>query len=130
MSEIGKAVVNGVKTVENTLASIAKDLESGVGSFFSGSEARSHTPEAVREPTLANEQSAGQERWAHGQVIDVQDVNGKPSYLVQTENAKGEPEQIFIEKGHTSFEVGQDLTLGWGKDGQLMSMEEERGYGI
>lgn len=53
-----------------------------------------------------------------------------PPYLVQTENAKGEPEKVLIEKGKTDFPVGQDVTLSWGKDGQLTGMEEQHDYGI
>ena len=131
MSELGKKVFGAAQAVENTLASTVKDFESGVGAFFSGGNAHTHEPESVREPQLTEPtKEAGQERSAPGQIVANQDVNGTPAYLVQTENAQGEPERILVEKGKTDFQVGQDVTLSWGKDGQLAGMEEQRDYGL
>ena len=77
-----------------------KDFESGVGAFFNGGNGRTHEPEPVRETQLTEPtKEASQERTAHGQIVANQDVNGTPAYLVQTENAKGEPEKVLVEKG-------------------------------
>lgn len=131
MSELGKKVFGAAQAVENTLASTVKDFESGIGAFISGGNAHTHEPEPVREPQLTEPtKEASQERTAAGQIVANQDVNGTPAYLVQTENAQGEPEKVLIEKGKTDFQVGQDVTLSWGKDGQLSGMEEQRDYGL
>lgn len=131
MSEMGKRFALGAAhTVENTLASVTKDFDSGVGAFFSGGHAETHgvknTEIQMNEPS----QSVNQERTAEGQIVANQDVNGTPAYLVATENAHGEPEKILIGKGDTDFQVGQDVVLSWGKDGQLTGMEEQREYGL
>lgn len=132
MSEVGKNVFGAAQAVENALASTVKDFESGVGAFFNGGNGRTHEPEPVRETQLTEPtKEASQERTAPGQIVANQDVNGTPAYLVQTENAKGEPEKVLVEKGKDdSFQVGQDVTMSWGKDGQLKGMEEQRDYGI
>ena len=132
MSEIGRKISGAAQVVEKTLVSEIRDFESGIASFISGGDARTHAPEPVREPRFSEPEhgSESQERTAAGQIVANQDVNGTPAYLVQTENAKGEPERIFVEKGETNFSIGQDVILGWGKDGQLNSMEEQRDYGL
>lgn len=131
MSEMGKRFALGAAhTVENVLASVTKDFDSGVGAFISGGHAETHdvknTEIQINEPS----QSINQERTSEGQIIANQDVNGTPAYLVATENAQGEPEKILIGKGETDFQVGQDVVLSWGKDGQLTGMEEQREYGL
>lgn len=132
MSEVGKKVFGAAQAVENAMAATVKDFESGVGAFFTGGNARNHESEPVREPQMTEpNKEASEERTASGQIVANQDVNGTPAYLVQTENAKGEPEKILVEKGKDdTFQVGQDVTMSWGKDGQLTGMEEQRDYGI
>lgn len=49
MSETGQKIYKASQIVENTLASGLKDFESGIGSFFSSTHARSHGVEEVPE---------------------------------------------------------------------------------
>jgi hypothetical protein len=131
MSEMGKRFALGAAhAVENSLASVTKDFESGVGAFFSGGHAETHSVKPTEIQMNESSQNVTQERTSEGQIIANQDVNGTPAYLVATENAHGEPEKVLIGKGNTDFQVGQDVVMSWGKDGQLLGMEEQREYGL
>ena len=132
MSEVGKKIFGAARVVENALASTVNDFESGVGAFLSGGNGRTHEPAPVREMQLTEPTTeVSQERTALGQIVANQDVDGTPAYLVQTENAKGEPEKVLFKQGkNDSFEVGQEVTMSWDKEGQLNGMEEQRDYGI
>lgn len=49
MSEVGRKISSAAQVVENSLAAAVKDLESGIGSFFSGGHAHTHEAAPVRE---------------------------------------------------------------------------------
>jgi len=61
MSETGKNLYKASQVVENSLAAVTKDFESGVASFFSGGNAKTHEPEPVKE-SQSSEQKQGQEQ--------------------------------------------------------------------
>jgi hypothetical protein len=128
MSETGKKILSAAQTVENSLAATVKDMENGIGSFFSGGHARTNEAEAVREqsPARDQEQPASSDTTA-GQIVASQDVGGKPHYLVQTENQKGEPEKVLFEKGGTDYQAGADVTVTWGSEGRPASAKVDSG---
>lgn len=128
MSEIGKKILSAAQTVENSLAATVKDMENGIGSFFNGGHARTNEAEAVREPAAARDQEpplSGDT--TAGQIIASQDIGGKPYYLVQTENQKGEQEKVLFEKGGTDNQVGADVTVTWGSEGRPASAKTDNG---
>lgn len=127
MSETGKKIYSAAQAVENSLAATVKDLESGIGSFFSGGNARTNDAEAVREQPAAKEQEQkATSDTSAGQVVANQQIGGKDYYLVQTENQAGQPERALFEKNGTDYQVGQDVTVKW-SDGKPASAQAEKG---
>lgn len=126
MSETGKKIYSAAQAVENSLAATVKDLESGIGSFFSGGNARTNDAEAVREQPAAHEQEQKATSDTAGQVVANQQIGGKDYYLVQTENQAGQPERALFEKNGTDYQAGQDVTVKW-NDGKPASAQAEKG---
>jgi hypothetical protein len=128
MSEIGKKVLSAAQVVENSLAASLKDLESGIGVFLSGGDAKTNRPQEVQEqaPAPAREQESGSES-TPGQIVANQDIGGKPFYLVQTQNPQGEQEHTLFEKGSTDYQVGKDITISWGNEGRPTGAKVDNG---
>lgn len=127
MNDVTRKIASAAQAVENTLAATVKDIESGIGSFFSGGHARTHEPEPVHEPK--QEQERGQQAapdTTAGQIVANQQMNGKDYYLVQTENQAGQPERALFEKNGTNYEPGQDVIVKW-NDGKPASAQAEKG---
>jgi len=66
MSELRKQVFGAALAVENAFAATLKDFDSGVGSFFSGGEARTHEPKQVHDWQLEPKKEASQEPLSWG----------------------------------------------------------------
>jgi len=106
MSEFGKKASRAAEAVENTLAAVVKDMESGLGTFFSGGNAITHEPEPLREARQERDSTGGQ-------IIANQQIDGKDYYLVQTENPAGQSERVLFEKNGTNYQPGQDVVVKW-----------------
>lgn len=122
MSEAGKKIISAAQVVENSLAAAVRDLESGIGSFFSGSHAKTHEPAPVRESSSQEREKQG-DTFSQGQIIASQDIGGTPYYLVQTENPKGGPEKVLFEKGDTNYQAGTDVSVKWGTEDKPVSAQ-------
>jgi len=120
MSEIGKKILGAAQVVENSLAASVKDLESGIGAFFSGSDAKTNRPQEVQEQAPAREQEPSRDT-TPGQIIANQEIGGKPFYLVQTQNHQGEQERALFEKGSTDYQAGTNVNVSWGDEGRPTS---------
>lgn len=129
MNQLGPKIVGAARAVEATMGAITKDVSSGMGSFLSGERAHTHEVAAVGESRGAGQQSdAITDRSSSGQVIANQIVDGRPAFLIQTQNEQGQPHNVLLEKGDRDWAVGQQLQLTWGRDGQLTGAEIEHGY--
>lgn len=122
MSETGKKILSAAQVVENSLAASVKDLESGIGAFFSGSDAKTHRPQEVQEQASvpAPEREPGRDI-TPGQIIANQDVGGKQFYLVETQTPNGGQERSLFEKGDTNYQAGTDVNVSWGDEGRPTS---------
>lgn len=92
MSETGRKIATAAQAVENSLAASMKDLNSGLGSFFSGEKADTHEPHAAQlaqdslqmtpEELLAMQSAAAQQ--SAGQAKESQ-----PSTWAEDDNGQG-----------------------------------------
>jgi len=126
MSETGKKILGAAQVVENSLAASVKDLESGIGAFFSGINARTNETQAVQEQAPAREQEQGRDS-TPGQIIANQEIGGKPFYLVQTQNPQGKQEHALFEKGSTDYQTGANVNVSWGDEGRPTSAKADNG---
>lgn len=126
MSEVGKKIHSAAQVVENSLAATVKDLESGIGSFFSGGHAKTHEAEPVREAGQDQEREQQQPDSTAGRIVANQQVGGKDYYLVQTENPAGQSERVLFEKGGTNYQAGQDVMVKW-DEGKPSHAQAEKG---
>jgi hypothetical protein len=127
MNDVTRKIGTAAQVVSNSIGAAAADLQSGIGSFFSGGHAHTHDPAPVHEPkSQEREQQAPAADTTAGQVVASQQIGGKDYYLVQTENQAGQPERALFEKNGTDYQPGQDVIVKW-NDGKPASAQAEKG---
>lgn len=128
MNDVTRKLGTAAQVVGNSIGAAAADLQSGIGSFFSGGHAHTHDPAPVQESKQekGSEQQASVPDSTAGQVVANQQIGGKDYYLVQTENQAGQPERALFEKNGTDYPPGQDLIVKW-NDGKPASAQAEKG---
>ncbi|TFW28465.1 hypothetical protein [Duganella callida] len=127
MNDVTKKMTSAALTVTNSLAATAADIQSGIGSFFSGSHAHTHDAAPVQEAPQEREQKTKEPTdTTAGQVVVGQQIGGKDYYLVQTENPAGKPERLLFEKNGTDYQPGQEMTVKW-DEGKPAHAKAEKG---
>jgi hypothetical protein len=106
-----------------------RDIESGIGSFFSGEHARNHCVHEHGHGWSETERGGMEGGSASGQVIsDEIQINGERHYEVAFNTDNGQTHTAVVPAGDMYPRRGDEVQIDWDSNGKYTLNEPARDY--